>query len=166
MKTQIEKLSETLIKDIKKTGLSCSAFSRKNGFHTSVISEIVNGKRFSNKTIKRFVEIFGDKYKKFYKYTKCDICGNKFIADNGKIKLCSVECQNKNASNLKSKWRDRKKLQQGVAEKTLAERYGWGVHGLKKPDIGIVDFMNGKQYGDRQREYLLNLQKTQRMEIR
>lgn len=159
-----KKLSDVLREEMELRGITGVECGRLCGLQPTVISRIANDKFVSGATVIKLVEGLGNKFEKYIKYKTCKICGKKFIPNRSSV-TCSNECSKANCKDLKNKHNASVKKNK-ITFQTNAERFDWKVRDLKKPEVPIVKFMNGKQYGDRQREYLISLQKTQRMEIR
>mgnify|MGYP001770063834 CR=1 FL=1 len=163
----METLAEKIKKILDDKGLSQAMFAKRYGVNSTTVSQAINGRDVSNSFIKQLVNVLGDDFEQYYETTICEICGKEFIHLNGKAKFCSSDCQKEKTKQSKQRWveqRDyvREMIRTGAIEKPIID--------VKKrytpPEKTIGEFMDGKSYGDRQREYLLNLQKTQRMEIR
>jgi transcriptional regulator with XRE-family HTH domain len=155
-------------KDIlKKSGLTHVAFARRYGISKTTVSLLVNGHKVGNAVIKKLVDTFGDDFEQYYTVTICEICGKEFIDMNGKTKFCSVDCQKEKIKQRKQRWVEQRDY---VREMIKGDGFENPVVEVKRrympPEKTIGEFMNGKPYGERQREYLLGIQKTQRMEIR
>lgn len=152
---------------LKKSGLTHVEFARRYGFSKTTISLLVNGHKVGNPIIEMLVQLFGDEFKEYYSKTICEICGEEFISLNGRTKMCSDRCRKEKIKQSKQRWvtqrRDvRRMIINDDFKKPRAERSVM----QEKPEKNITEFMAGKSYGQRQREYLLSIQKTQRMEIR
>jgi len=158
----MEKMSDLVLMIIERDGLSQVKFANICGLDTVVISRVCNDKYVAMRTIAKIAESFPE-FKQFIKYKKCRICGNDFLPGRRTV-TCSKECQSKNNKEIKQ--RNNNKKRKSAVTSTNAERYNWSIKGLKQPETNIVQFMSGKPYAERQREYLLGIQKTQRMEIR
>ncbi len=158
----MQKISDVAHEIMDRDGLSQVNFTNKCGLDTVVISRVCNDKYVAMRTIAKISEAFPE-FKQFIKYKKCRICGNDFLPGRRTV-TCSKECQSKNNKEIKQ--RNNNKKRKSTITGTNAERYNWSIKNIKKPETNIVQFMSGKSYGDRQREYLLGIQKTQRMEIR
>lgn len=151
---------------LKKSGLTNVAFARRYGFSKTTVSLLVNGHKVGNSMIKQLADIFGDEFSQYYESTTCEICGKEFIHLNGKTKFCSSECQKEKIKQSKQRWVDQRGY---VREMIINCDFSQCEPATKRqpmPKKSIGEFMNGEQYGDRQKQYLLSLQKTQRMEIR
>lgn len=160
----METLAEKIKKIIDDNGLSQAMFAKRYGVSKSTVSRAINGHDVSNSFIEQLVNVFGDEFKQYYTTTICEICGKEFIRINGKTKFCSSECQKEKIKQSKQRWVDQRSY---VREMIINCDFNQGTNNIcKNTKKSISEFMDGKSYGDRQREYLLNLQKTQRMEIR
>lgn len=149
---------------LNKSGLTNVAFARRYGFSKTTISLLANGHKVGNSMIKQLVDLFGDEFIQYYESTTCEICGKEFIHINGKTKFCSSECQKEKIKQSKQRWVDQRSY---VREMIINCDFNQGTNNIRKnTKKSISEFMDGKSYGDRQREYLLGIQKTQRMEIR
>ena len=158
----MEKMSDLVLMIMERDGLSQVKFANICGLDTVVISRVCNDKYVAMRTIAKIAESFPE-FKQFIKYKKCRICGNDFLPGRRTVTR-SKECQLKNNKEIKQ--RNNNKKRKSTVTSTNAERYNWSIKGLKQPETNIVQFMSGKPYAERQREYLLGIQKTQRMEIR
>ena len=152
---------------LKKSGLTHAAFARRYGFSKTTISLLANGHKVGNSMIIQLVDLFGDEFSRYYEVTTCEICGKQFIHLNGKTKFCSSECQKEKIKQSKQRW-----VEQRDYVRTMIKSDGFEkpvIEAKKRytpPEKTIGEFMSGKPYAERQREYLLGIQKTQRMEIR
>lgn len=163
MQTLKDKFTDIL----KKSGLTHTEFARRYGFSKTTISLLVNGHKVRNSVIKQLSDIFGDEFNQYYDVTTCEICGKEFIRLNGRIKYCSSECQKEKIKQSKQRWVDQRS---DVREMIINCDFNHYCKQTEKrqpmPKKSIVEFMAGGDYGQRQREYLLNLQKEQRMSVR
>ena len=137
-------LQDQLIKYMADHNNNNIEIARKTGVAPDQVSNIIKGKETPMVNVKRLSDKLGPIFEQYVEYKTCE-CGKKFIPTYQHRNYCSVEC-NKNYRAY-------------VSSKPKAEKHS-------KPKQSIAEFMGGKSYGERQREYLLSLQKTQRMEIR
>ena len=152
---------------LKKSGLTNVAFARRYGFSKTTISLLANGHRVGNSTIKQLVDLFGDEFSRYYEVTTCEICGKEFIHINGKTKYCSCECQKEKIKQSKQRWvEQRDYVREMIINCDFSQQREPVTKRQPMPKKSIGEFMNCGDYGERQREYLLGIQKTQRMEIR
>ena len=155
----METLSSMLESEIEKRGISGAEAGRMCGLCPHTISRIINNNYVSNGSIAKLCDAFGDQFKKFVKYKKCVICGKEFITQRSQI-TCSKECSDINTASIKREHNDRRKKATIIISPRRKAR-SWKMKDIKKPKESITEFMGDKQYGDRQREYLISIQKTQ-----
>jgi transcriptional regulator with XRE-family HTH domain len=158
--TKKEKMSDRIINYREMNGVSQKQLAELIGISKQAIVDIEIGKRYADLTAKKIYDALGSDFKKFLNPSVCR-CGNVFYKRRDAMNYCSTECSRKYYRPDKAaaeRYKKTQKEERIILSKREIE------HKVKAQSIG--DFMNGKQYGDRQREYLLNLQKTQRMEIR
>jgi transcriptional regulator with XRE-family HTH domain len=160
-------LKDRFTEILKKSGLTHVEFARRYGFSKTTISLLVNGHKVGNQTIEMLVQLFGDEFKEYYSKTICEICGEEFISLNGRTKMCSDRCRKEKIKQSKQRWvNQRSDVRQMIIN---CDFHHQGKEKSKRqpvPKKSIGEFMDGGDYGQRQREYLLSIQKTQRMEIR
>lgn len=160
-------LKDRFTEILKKSGLTHVEFARRYGFSKTTISLLVNGHKVGNAMIKQLSDIFGDEFNQYYEVTTCDICGKEFIHLNGKTKYCSSECQKEKIKQSKQRWvEQRSDVRQMIINCDFNHQHKQTEKRQQMPKKSIGEFMAGGDYGQRQREYLLSIQKTQRMEIR
>ena len=137
-------LAEQLIKYMTEHNNNNIEIARKTGVAPDQVSNIIKGKPSPMVNIKRLSDKLDPVFEQYVEYKICE-CGEKFIPTYQHRNYCSVECNKNYRAYVSSKPKQEKR---------------------SKPKQSIAEFMDGKSYGERQREYLLGLQKTQRMEIR
>lgn len=155
----METLSNMLKYEIEKRGISGVEAGRMCGLCPHTISRIINNNYVSNGSVAKLCDAFGEQFKKFVKYKKCVICGKEFISQRSQI-TCSKECSDINTVAIKREHNDRRK-KNAVIISTRRKPRSWKMKDLKKPNESITEFMGDKQYGDRQKEYLISIQKSQ-----
>ena len=162
----MERLSDKLNKLLEESGLNKTAFAKAHRINKTSINSASNGHKVSNGVINLLVQEFGDEFKQYYESTICEICGKEFISLSGRTKMCSVECQKQKIKESHQRWVDqRSRVRTMIINNDFTKpKQVKPTH--KPPEKTIGEFMSGGDYGDRQREYLLSIQKTQRMEIR
>lgn len=167
---RVETLAEKIKKILDENGLNQAMFAKRYGVNKSTVSRAINGHDVSNSFIEQLANVFGDEFKRYYTTTICEICGKEFISFTNNCRMCSAECQKQKIKENSQRWVDRRSYIRSMiinAEfKNIENKVIKKAEVNKVPEKTIAEFMAGKSYGDRQREYLLNLQKTQRMEIR
>jgi plasmid maintenance system antidote protein VapI len=152
---------------LKKSGLTHAAFAMRYGFSKTTVSLLVNGHKVGNAVIKHLVDTFGDDFNQYYAVTVCEICGKEFIDLNGKTKYCSCDCQKEKIKQSKQRWvEQRSDVREMIINCDFSQQREPVTKRQPIPKKSIDEFMNGGDYGERQREYLLGIQKTQRMETR
>jgi len=167
MRETVETLKDKVIGIIKESGLTDVAFARKHGIGKTSVSLLVNGHKVGNPIIEMLVELFGEDFKQYYSKTVCEICGEEFISLNGRTKMCSDKCRKEKVKQSHQSWvTQRKEVRRMIINNDFKKPRAEISARQEKPEKNIAEFMSGKSYGDRQREYLLGIQKTQRMEIR
>ena len=137
-------LQDQLIKYMTEHNNNNIEIARKTGVAPDQVSNIIKGKPSPMVNIKRLSDKLDPVFEQYIEYKTCE-CGKKFIPTYKHRNYCSEECNKKYRKY---------------------ERRKYGISKNNKPKKSIIEFMNNGDYGDRQREYLLGLQKTQRMEIR
>lgn len=135
-------LQDQLIKYMHEHNNNNIEIARKTGVAPDQVSNIIKGKPSPMVNIKRLSDKLDPIFEQYVEYKTCD-CGKKFIPTYQHRNYCSVEC-NKNYRAY-------------VSSKPKAEK-------RSKPKQSIAEFMANGDYGERQREYLLGIQKGQRME--
>ena len=137
-------LQEQLIKYMADHNNNNIEIARKTGVAPDQVSNIIKGKPTPMVNIKRLSDKLDKAFEKYIEYKICD-CGEKFIPTYQHRNYCSVECNKNYRAYVSSKPKAKKR---------------------EKPKQSIAEFMGGKSYGERQREYLLGIQKGQRMVAR
>ena len=141
----------------------------------STVSKVLRGAEYSPVTAEKIYKSLGDEFKKYVEYKKCPHCGDQYIGRSKLDASCRKdECIKKQRRKNQIEYAEKVKSGEIVPKRNKAFHRKVFIADesfvINKEDSkhiqGFAEFMNGKQYGDRQREYLLNLQKTQRMEIR
>lgn len=166
----METLAEKIKQKIDESGLSQAMFAKRYGVNKATVSKAANGHDVSNSFIESLVIAFGDEFEQFYKTTTCEICGKEFISLTCNTRLCSAECQKERIKENNQKWVDKRSQIRSMIINCDFKNMNNELKRRKEvktvPEKTIAEFMDGKSYSDRQREYLLSIQKTQRMEIR
>lgn len=141
----------------------------------STISRVLRGAEYSPVMAERVYKALGDDFKEYVEYKTCPHCGDQYIGRSKLDASCRKdECIKKQRRNNQTEYEKKVKSGEIVPKRNKAfHRKLYTPEGScstikenSKPIQGFAEFMDGMQYGDRQREYLLNLQKTQRMECR
>lgn len=156
--TKKETMADRLIEYRKNAGIDQEQLAKLIGVNKVTVKNLENCEKYSDETAKKVFDALGNKFKKFLNPSVCQ-CGKVFYKRRDAVKFCSVECSKK--YYVKS---EQCKENRRVYEQEERDRYKKSIEHKKKQSIG--SFMDGMQYGDRQREYLLSIQKTQRMECR
>lgn len=160
-------LQEQLNHYMKTHCLTTEKTARKIGISATQVSTIKLHNKYSPVIAEKIYKALGEDYREYFEYSVCSYCGIKYLPRDNQQQTClSDEC--KRAHTAKTVKEYNKKLHSGeYVMKTCSERgpkrKKYVVHESETPKQSIPEFMSGKQYGDRQREYLLNIQKTQRM---
>jgi len=157
--TKKETMADRLIEYRKNAGIDQKQLAELIGVTKVTVKNLENCEKYSDETAKKIFDALGNKFKKFLKPSVCQ-CGKVFYKRRDVMKFCSAECSKKYYKP------DAEALAKYKATQNEAFK---AVRGKRKAIMekhSISSFMDGMQYGDRQKEYLLNLQKTQRMEIR
>lgn len=152
--TKSETMADRLINYREIGGIDQKQLSELIGLSKQAIVDIERGSNYSDLTGKKVYDALGSKFKKFLKPTVCE-CGKVFYKRREAVKYCSDECSRKYYKPNKAAI---EKYKQTQKEKTKAP-----VKKIIKENKAksITEFMGDKQYGDRQREYLIGIQKTQ-----
>ena len=129
------------------------------GVARPTITKVERGEYCSDWLAKKIYDALGVRFKKFLRPKICS-CGKAFHGRKAGALYCSTECHKKYYKTTAEQKRAYN------ARKEDMKHYRKPLAKPKAKPVPIAEFMGGKQYGDRQREYLLNLQKTQRMAIR
>jgi len=163
----VQTLKDKVIAIIEESGLTDATFARKHGIGKTSVSLLVNGHKVGNPIIEMLVELFGEDFKEYYSKTVCEICGEEFVSLNGRTKMCSDRCRKEKVKQSNQRWvAQRSDVRRMVINNDFKKPRAEISARQEKPEKNIAEFMSGKSYGDRQREYLLGIQKKQRMEIR
>lgn len=163
-------LQQKLNKHIEKYCLSGAETARRTGLHVTQVSDIRLHNKYSPAIAEKIYKALGNDFREYFEYSVCSYCGSEYIPKNNRQKTCEAdECKLKNKKIIEKEYR--RKVHSGEhVMRTYNERRQSHKKYLElsdsKPKQSIPEFMNGKQYGDRQREYLLSIQKTQRMGLR
>lgn len=163
-------LQQKLNQYIKKYHLSGAETARRIGISPTQVVRIKLHNDYSPAIAEKVYKALGEEYREFVKYSKCPYCGKEYIPRDSRQKTCSSPvCAKKNKIDVTKEYERKVKSGQHVF-KTYNERRPATKKYIKLPDANpkqsIPEFMAGKQYGERQREYLLGLQKGQRMSAR
>jgi len=167
-----ERLSEYRIK----RNLNNIELASLTGVDKSTISKILRGGNYSNLTADRIKHTLGDGFKEYVNYSTCPYCGNEYVPASKITASCGdKECRRLRKCENAKVYSGKLKAGEIVPVKGKARRrpvyiYNTNAAGPLKagpaePVQSIADFMNGRQYGDAQRELLLMKQKEQRMRV-
>lgn len=158
-------LADEVRKIMETKGMSQKQFADDCGINRACLSKGLKTGYFSNISIGRIIEVYGKRFEKYYAKKTCDFCGIEFIPMLAGRKCCTQECSTKMNNRLTTERDNRNRAMRKAAGETKAERYKWRAK-VRPAKVSIVEFMDGQSYADRQKQYLLSLQKEQRMEIR
>ena len=137
-------LQDQLIKYMADHNNNNIEIARKTGVAPDQVSHIVKGKETPMVNVKRLSDKLDPVFEQYVEYKICE-CGKKFVPTFQHRNYHSDECSDYFRKHGRSKPKAKKR---------------------EKPKQSIAEFMGGKSYGERQREYLIEVQKGQRMGIR
>lgn len=138
------------------------------GLSRVTLTRIIKRDLYSASTAYCLYKAMGEEYKEYVYYRKCKFCGEDFVPYSQSSDVCkNPDCRRKHANEINKK----------VYYKAKAEGRQWATAGTeskdgiksdkkaREPVQGFKEFMNGRSYGDAQRELLLMKQKEQRMTV-
>lgn len=160
-------LQERLIKYMTENDLPVITTAKLLGIGPTPVTLIKLKNKYTPATAEKIYKKLGADYLEYVEYSFCECCGTKYIPHSALQKTCSnTDCKKKHQTATRKVYWEKV----AAGGHVVKSRNEWRSRPKKyepvKPAQSIPEFMGGKQYGERQREYLLGLQKGQRMEIR
>ena len=161
-------LAERLGKYKKENNLDNITISTITGVDKSTISVILHNKRYSPFAAEKIYKALGEDYKEYIIYKTCPHCGKQFIGRSTRDAHCGLrECSLAHKRDINKDYQRRLRAGEVKPKHSEAKRKRLiipdAIH--DKEIIGFAEFMNGRSYGDAQREMLLMKQKEQRMRV-
>lgn len=149
-----ETLAERLKQEREIRDMSQRQFGQFMGIHYSSLAKIEITNEYTQTMAKKIYEKLGQRFKIYVEDVPCKNCGKEISTSTGRRLFCSDKCSNEYFNKRKKKELEYYKNMVGDENKSEPV-----------PVKGFAEFMNGRSYGDAQREMLLMKQKEQRMRV-